>query len=66
MVSFLLWDGRHVAEAVAFGSSISQRLLELKPGDFVGMIGAEIGWRGGVLQLRIDNRKTRLETPRMP
>lgn len=66
MVSFLLWDGRHVAEAVAFGSSISQRLLELKPGDFVGMTGAEIGWRGGVLQLRIDNRKTRLETPRMP
>lgn len=65
MVSFILWDGQHLAETVAFGSSISQRLLELKPGDCVAMTGVEIGWRGGILQLRIDNRKTRLETPRM-
>jgi hypothetical protein len=64
MVSFILWDGQHLAETVAFGSSISQRLLELKPGDCVAMTGVEIGWRGGILQLRIDNRKTRLETPR--
>ncbi|MDP6199894.1 MAG: PD-(D/E)XK nuclease family protein [Candidatus Poseidonia sp.] len=62
MVSFMLWDGSHIAEVVAFGSSISQRLLNLRPGDSVSMTGAELGWRSGVLQLRIDNRKTRLET----
>lgn len=63
MVSLMLWDGTHVAEVVAFGSSISQRLLALRPGDAISMTGVEIGWRSGVLQLRIDNRKTRLETP---
>ena len=62
MVSFMLWDGTHVAEVVAFGSSISQRLLALRPGDAVSMTGVELGWRSGVLQLRMDNRKTRLET----
>jgi len=25
------------------------------------MTGAELGWRSGILQLRIDNRKTRVE-----
>ena len=59
----MLWDGTHVAEVVAFGSSISQRLLGLRPGDAISMTGVELGWRSGVLQLRIDNRKTRLETP---
>ena len=63
MVSLMLWDGTHVAEVVAFGSSISQRLLGLRPGDAISMTGVELGWRSGVLQLRIDNRKTRLETP---
>ena len=63
MVSLMLWDGSHVAEVVAFGSSISQRLLSLRPGDAISMTGVELGWRSGVLQLRIDNRKTRLETP---
>jgi len=63
MVSLMLWDGAHVAEVVAFGSSISQRLLALRPGDAISMTGVELGWRSGVLQLRIDNRKTRLETP---
>ena len=61
MVSFMLWDGSSIAEVVAFGSSINQRLLELRPGDEIGMTGVEIGWRSGVLQLRIDNRKTRLD-----
>ena len=62
MLSMMLWDGRHVAEVVAFGSSINQRLLNLKPGDGVAMTGVELGWRSGLLQLRMDNRKTRLET----
>jgi len=64
MLSLILWDGTHLAEVVAFGQSISQRLLALQPGDAVAMTGVELGWRGGILQLRIDNRKTRIETPR--
>ena len=62
MVSLMLWDGQHIAEVVAFGASISQRLLALRPGDGLAMTGVELGWRSGILQLRIDNRKTRLET----
>ena len=62
MVSLMLWDGHHVAEVVAFGASINQRLLELRPGDGLAMTGVELGWRSGILQLRIDNRKTRIET----
>ena len=62
MLALMLWDGHHVAEVVAFGSSINQRLLTLRPGDGVAMTGVELGWRSGLLQLRIDNRKTRLET----
>jgi hypothetical protein len=66
MLTFILWDGAHVAEVVAFGSSINQRLLNLRPGDLVSMTGVEIGWRSGILQLRIDNRKTRFETSTQP
>ena len=61
MMSLMLWDGDHVAEVVAFGASINQRLLSLRPGDGLAMTGAELGWRSGILQLRIDNRKTRVE-----
>ena len=63
MVSLMLWDGTHVAEVVAFGTSISQRLLGLRPGDAISMTGVELRWRSVVLQLRIDNRKTRLDSP---
>ena len=31
MLTLMLWDGHHVAEVVAFGASISQRLLSLRP-----------------------------------
>ena len=61
MLSLMLWDGEATVEVVAFGSSINQRLLELRPGSSLAMTGVEIGWRSGVLQLRIDNRKTRIE-----
>lgn len=62
MLSIMLWDGQHLAEVVAFGASINQRLLSLRPGDGLAMTGVELGWRSGILQLRIDNRKTRMET----
>jgi hypothetical protein len=63
MLAFHLWDGRHVVEVVAFGSAISERLLKLEPGEKIRLIGAELGWRAGLVQLRIDVRKTRVELP---
>jgi len=64
MLAFHLWDGSHVVEVVAFGSAISERLLSLQPGENIRLIGAELGWRAGLVQLRIDVRKTRIELPR--
>ena len=61
MLAFHLWDGSHVVEVVAFGSAISERLLTLRPGERIRLIGAELGWRAGLVQLRIDVRKTRIE-----
>ncbi len=61
MLAFHLWDGSHVVEVVAFGSAISERLLSLQPGEKIRLIGAELGWRAGLVQLRIDVRKTRIE-----
>jgi len=61
MLSFSLWDGEHAAEVVAFGSSISNTLLDLQLGMRVRIMSAEIGWRNGLLQLRFDSRKTRIE-----
>jgi hypothetical protein len=61
MLSFSLWDGNNITEMVAFGSSISNTLIELKVGSCVKIMSAEIGWRNGLLQLRFDSRKTRIE-----
>ena len=63
MLAFHLWDGSHVVEVVAFGSAISERLLSLQPGERIRLIGAELGWRAGLIQLRVDVRKTRIELP---
>lgn len=63
MLAFHLWDGSQVVEVVAFGSAISERLLTLQPGENIRLIGAELGWRAGLVQLRIDVRKTRIELP---
>ena len=52
-----------MVEVVAFGSAISERLLKLEPGEKIRLIGAELGWRAGLVQLRIDVRKTRVELP---
>ena len=60
MLAFHLWDGSHVVEVVAFGSAISERYF-LQPGEKIRLIGAELGWRAGLVQLRIDVRKTRIE-----
>ena len=61
MLSFHLWDGERVAEIVAFGSAINGTLLSMKPGDEAKVISAELGWREGLVQLRIDSRTTRIE-----
>tara|TARA_B100001250_G_scaffold299639_1_gene261243 strand:- start:1310 stop:3043 length:1734 start_codon:yes stop_codon:yes gene_type:complete len=61
MVNFHIWDGEHAAEVVAFGSSITNNILEIKPGDKIKIIGAELGWRSGIPQLRIDQRSTRIK-----
>ncbi len=59
MLNLHIWDGEHVAEVVAFGSSITSQMLETKPGDKVKIVSAELGWRSGLPQLRIDQRSTR-------
>jgi hypothetical protein len=33
----------------------------LRPGQTLKLLAAEIGWRAGLPQLRIDTRKTRLQ-----
>ena len=61
MLSFHLWDGERVAEVVAFGSAINGTLLSIIPGCEVKITSAELGWREGLVQLRIDSRTTRIE-----
>ena len=60
MVNLHLWDGTHVAEVVAFGSSITKQITELAPLDRIKIVSAELGWRSSLPQLRIDQRSTRL------
>ena len=60
MLSIHIWDGDHIAEVVAFGSSITSNLLELMVEDRIKIISAELGWRSGLPQLRIDQRSTRI------
>ena len=61
MLSFHIWDGERVAEVVAFGSAINATMLSLRPGYEVVITSAELGWREGLVQLRIDSRSTRME-----
>jgi hypothetical protein len=60
MFAMHLWDGAHVVEIAAFGSSISGQMEAIRPGNRITLMAAELGWRAGLPQLRIDNRKTRL------
>lgn len=66
MLSFHLWDGQRVAEVVAFGSAINGTMLSIRPGMIVKLISAELGWREGLVQLRIDSRSTRTEIKSKP
>ena len=66
MMSFHIWDGERVAEIVAFGSAINGTLLSIRPGDVVKITSAELGWREGLVQLRIDSRTTRIEIKSKP
>ena len=61
MVSMHLWDGESVVEIVAFGSAIKGSILNIKQGDEVRIISADLGWREGIIQLRVDKRTTRIE-----
>ena len=60
MLNIHIWDGNHIVEVVAFGSSITSQIRQMKPGDIVKIVSAELGWRSGLPQLRIDQRSTRI------
>ncbi|MFL2881678.1 MAG: PD-(D/E)XK nuclease family protein [Candidatus Poseidoniaceae archaeon] len=45
MVNLHIWDGAHVAEVVAFGSSITNQITDLSPLDRIKIVSAELGWR---------------------
>ena len=49
---------------MAFGSAVTHTFTRLKVGDRLRVLAAELGWRDGVPQLRIDQRTTRLEVER--
>ena len=61
MMNVHLWDGHSVVEVASFGSSITGQMEALRPGQKLKIMAAEIGWRAGLPQLRIDARKTRLQ-----
>lgn len=60
MLNMYIWDGDNVVEIVAFGSSINSQMESISKGQKVCLVGAEIGWRAGLPQLRIDSRNTRI------
>jgi hypothetical protein len=66
MMSFHIWDGERVAEVVAFGSAINGTMLSIRPGMIVKLTSVELGWREGLVQLRIDSRSTRAEIKSKP
>ena len=65
MFTFHVFDGKSVIEAVAFGTMITDSLINMRIGTKIRIIGAEISWRGGMAQLRLNQRSTRinLEVP---
>ena len=44
MVNLHIWDGAHVAEVVAFGSSITNQITDLSPLERIHIVSAELGW----------------------
>ena len=55
-----IWDGTALPEVVAFGRGRSDSFDKLRVGDRILLMAAEIGWREGTPQLRIDPRITRM------
>ena len=55
-----IWDGTALIEVVAFGRGRSESFDKLRVGDRILLMAAEIGWREGTPQLRIDPRNTRM------
>lgn len=66
MLAMHLWDGSHVVEIASFGSSITGQMESIRPGDEIKLMAAELGWRAGLPQLRMDTRKTRLTMKSTP
>jgi hypothetical protein len=61
MESCHLWDGEAIIELVAFGSAIGGKFSSIICGDLVKVRSAELGWRNGIPQLRLNPRKTKFE-----
>ena len=66
MATAHIWDGTALTEVVAFGMGRSESFDNLQVGDHVRFMAAEIGWREGTPQLRIDPRNTRMTVEPKP
>jgi len=62
MSTIHLWDGTGIIEVVAFGIGRTESFDQLEVGNNVKFMAAEMGWREGTPQLRIDPRNTRMST----
>ena len=61
MESCHIWDGEAIIELVAFGSAIGGKFSSIICGDLIKVRSAELGWRNGIPQLRLNPRKTKFE-----
>jgi hypothetical protein len=61
-----IWDGTGLVEVVAFGRGRSESFDALRVGNEIRLVAAELGWREGIAQLRIDPRNTRLTVESKP
>ena len=66
MATAHIWDGTALTEVVAFGRGRSDSFDKLRVGDRILLMAAEIGWREGTPQLRIDPRNTRMTVENSP
>jgi len=66
MATAHIWDGTGLTEVVAFGRGRTESFDNLRVGDHVRFMAAEIGWREGTPQLRIDPRNTRMTVESSP
>jgi len=61
MESCHIWDGEAIIELVAFGSAVGGKFSTIICGDLIKVRGAELGWRSGIPQLRLNPRKTKFD-----